>query len=76
MPGSFSGASRSGKAGLVEVASGGTLFLDKVGELPLPMQSRLLRLIQDKEIQRVGATASKAVDMRIVAASNRIWNVR
>ena len=71
MPGSFSGASRSGKAGLVEVASGGTLFLDEVGELPLPMQSRLLRLIQDKEIQRVGATASKAVDVRIVAASNK-----
>lgn len=71
VPGSFSGASRSGKAGLVEVASGGTLFLDEVGELPLPMQSRLLRLIQDKEIQRVGATAAKTVDVRIVAASNK-----
>ena len=71
MSGSFSGASRSGKAGLIEVASGGTLFLDEVGELPMPMQSRLLRLIQDKEIQRVGATAPKMVDVRIVAASNK-----
>ncbi|MBQ7617391.1 MAG: sigma 54-interacting transcriptional regulator, partial [Desulfovibrio sp.] len=70
-PGSFSGASKHGKAGLVEVASGGTLFLDEIGELPLPMQSRLLRVLQDFEVMRVGATSPKRVDVRIIAATNK-----
>ena len=70
-PGSFSGASRNGKAGLVEAASSGTLFLDEIGELPLPMQSRLLRVLQDFEVMRVGATSPKPVDVRIIAATNK-----
>lgn len=70
-PGSFSGASRHGKAGLVEAASSGTLFLDEIGELPLPMQSRLLRVLQDFEILRVGATIPKNIDVRVIAATNK-----
>lgn len=71
VPGSFSGASKHGKAGLVEAASSGTLFLDEIGELPMTMQSRLLRLLQDWEVLRVGATTPKKVDVRIVAATNK-----
>jgi len=69
--GTFSGADRQGKVGLIEAASSGTLFLDEIGELPLAMQSRLLRLLQDREIMRVGATSPTRVDVRIVAATNR-----
>ncbi|WP_297670870.1 sigma 54-interacting transcriptional regulator [uncultured Desulfovibrio sp.] len=71
VPGSFSGASKNGKAGLVEAASGGTLFLDEIGELPMTMQSRLLRVLQDWEVLRVGATAPKKVDVRVIAATNK-----
>lgn len=69
--GTFSGANKQGKVGLIEAASGGTLFLDEIGELPLHVQSRLLRFLQDKEVMRVGATTPKKVDARIVAATNR-----
>jgi PAS domain S-box-containing protein len=71
VPGSFSGASKHGKAGLVEAASSGTLFLDEIGELPMTMQSRLLRVLQDWEVLRVGATVPKKVDVRVVAATNK-----
>ncbi len=71
VPGSFSGASKHGKAGLVEAASTGTLFLDEIGELPMTMQSRLLRVLQDWEVLRVGATVPKKVDVRVVAATNK-----
>ncbi len=71
VPGSFSGASKSGKAGLVEAASSGTLFLDEIGELPMTMQSRLLRVLQDWEVMRVGATRPKKVDVRVIAATNK-----
>ena len=54
MKGSFTGARREGKEGLIELAHRGTLFLDEIGELPLPIQSRLLRVLQEYEIMRVG----------------------
>lgn len=69
--GAFTGADRSGKAGYFEVADGGTLFLDEIGELPLSMQVKLLRVLQEKEIMRVGSTLAVPVDVRIIAATNR-----
>lgn len=69
--GSFTGASKEGKIGLFEVANGGTLFLDEVGELPFDMQVRLLRVLQDHEIVRVGGLKPIKVDVRIIAATNR-----
>ncbi len=68
--GSFTGAVVD-KVGLFEVASGGTLFLDEVGELPLGMQSKLLRAIQEKAIRRVGGVETIKVDARIIAATNK-----
>jgi len=70
MRGAFTGAS-SDRAGKFEVASGGTLFLDEIGELPLSVQPKLLRAIQDKCIRRLGSTVSRPVDFRLVAATNR-----
>jgi PAS domain S-box-containing protein len=69
--GAFSGANIKGKPGLCEMADQGTLFLDEVGELPLNMQVKLLRLLQDQEIIPVGSTRVKKVDVRIIAATNR-----
>ncbi len=71
MPGAFTGASSKGKAGYFEIADGSTVFLDEVGELPLAMQTRLLRVLQDGEIMRVGASSPRKVDVRIIAATNR-----
>jgi transcriptional regulator with PAS, ATPase and Fis domain len=70
-PGAFTGADRRGKAGLFETANGGTIFLDEISELPLHLQSRLLGVIQDKEFFRVGGREVTAVDVRLIAASNR-----
>jgi DNA-binding NtrC family response regulator len=67
--GSFTDA-KNDKRGLFEEASGGTLFLDEISELPMPLQAKLLRAIQEKEIRRVGATRAIAVDVRIIAATN------
>lgn len=69
--GSFSGADVNGKPGLFEVASGGTLFLDEIGELPLEMQVRLLRVLQEKEIVRIGGLHPIKIDVRLIAATNR-----
>ena len=69
--GAFSGASLKGKPGLCEMADQGTLFLDEIGELPLSMQVKLLRLLQDQEIIPVGSTRVRKVDVRIIAATNR-----
>lgn len=69
--GSFSGASKSGKMGKFELANNGTLFLDEIGELPLFMQSKLLRVLQEREITRVGGDKTIPVDVRVVAATNR-----
>ena len=69
--GAFTGASSQGKAGYFELANGGTIFLDEVGELSPAMQTRLLRVLQDNEIVRVGSSAPRKVDVRVVAATNR-----
>jgi len=69
--GAFTGAKKEGKPGLFEMAHAGTLFLDEVAELPLALQVKLLRAIQDKEITRLGATKSTPVNVRIIAATNR-----
>ncbi len=71
LPGAFSGASSKGKLGYFEIADGGTIFLDEIGELPMPMQTRLLRVLQDNEVTRVGASTPKKVDVRVIAATNR-----
>jgi Nif-specific regulatory protein len=68
--GSFTGAS-SDKKGLVEVANNGTLFLDEIGDLPLALQAKILRLIQEKEYRRVGDTKNRTADIRIIAATNK-----
>ncbi|WP_415519058.1 MAG: sigma-54 interaction domain-containing protein [Desulfovibrio aminophilus] len=70
-PGAFTGAHAKGKIGFFEMADTGTLFLDEIGELPLAMQGRLLRALQDHEIVRVGSTQIRRVDVRVVAATNR-----
>lgn len=71
MPGAFTGASPKGKAGYFELAEGGTIFLDEIGELPLAMQTKLLRVLQDGEIVRVGASSPRKINVRIIAATNR-----
>ncbi|WP_053362426.1 sigma 54-interacting transcriptional regulator [Bacillus sp. FJAT-27251] len=70
-PGAFSGARKEGKPGKIELAMNGTLFLDEISELPYDAQGKLLRVLQEKEIERVGGTASKNIDIRIIAATNR-----
>jgi PAS domain S-box-containing protein len=69
--GAFTGAKKEGKPGLFELAHNGTLFLDEVAELPLTLQVKILRAIQDKEVSRVGATKTIPVNVRIIAATNR-----
>lgn len=70
-PGAFSGARAKGKLGFFEMADKGTLFLDEIGELPLAMQAKLLRVLQDREIVRVGSTQTRKVDVRVISATNR-----
>lgn len=69
--GAFTGASEKGKAGFIELADKGTLFLDEISELPLSLQAKLLKVIQDKTIIRVGGTKEKKVDFRLITATNR-----
>ncbi|KQL45828.1 histidine kinase [Brevibacillus choshinensis] len=69
--GAFSGADQKGKKGMIELARGGTLFLDEVGEMPLDMQVKLLRVLQEKKYYPVGGTKQIEADFRIVAATNK-----
>jgi two-component system response regulator AtoC len=68
--GAFTGAAQA-KPGLLEVASGGTFFLDEIGEMPLPLQAKLLRAIESQQVLRVGGLSPRAIDVRFVAATNR-----
>ncbi|SFB22621.1 PAS domain S-box-containing protein [Lentibacillus halodurans] len=70
-PGAFTGASQKGKPGMFEIADKGILFMDEVGELPIKLQIKLLQVLQEGEIQRVGGLHTKKVDVRIIAATNR-----
>jgi transcriptional regulator with PAS, ATPase and Fis domain len=69
--GSFTGAKRGGNPGKFEIADGGTIFLDEIGEMPLDMQTRLLRVIQEGVVSRVGSNSQFPVDVRIIAATNK-----
>lgn len=69
--GSFTGAKKGGKIGKFKAADGGTIFLDEIGDLPMNMQVKLLRVLQDKEIERIGSNFSEKIDVRIIAATNK-----
>lgn len=69
--GAFTGARQEGKVGLLELADKGTVLLDEVGELPLSLQVKLLRVLQEKQIQRLGGTKIKQLDIRIISATNK-----
>ncbi|EKJ3306515.1 propionate catabolism operon regulatory protein PrpR [Escherichia coli] len=68
--GAFTGSRRGGRAGLFEMAHGGTLFLDEIGEMPLPLQTRLLRVLEEKEVTRVGGHQPIPVDVRVISATH------
>ncbi|VBB07062.1 pas fold [Lucifera butyrica] len=69
--GAFTGARRGGKPGKFELADGGTLFLDEIGDMPLPLQAKLLRVLQEKQIERIGGTQPVPVDVRIISATHK-----
>jgi len=68
--GAFTGANKKGKPGKFELANGGTIFLDEIGSMPLEMQAKLLRVIQERELERVGGTGTINLDLRIIVATN------
>jgi transcriptional regulator with PAS, ATPase and Fis domain len=69
--GAFTGAKKNGKVGKFELANGGTIFLDEIGDMPLDMQVKILRVLQEKEIERIGGNKTIPIDSRIIAATNR-----
>ncbi|MEG1629108.1 sigma-54 interaction domain-containing protein [Pseudomonas sp.] len=69
-PGAYTGADRKGRAGKLQLAEGGTLFLDEIGDMPLPLQSKLLRVLQEKEYEPVGSNQMMHSDVRIIAATS------
>ncbi|WP_421546433.1 sigma-54 interaction domain-containing protein [Pseudomonas sp. QD4] len=69
-PGAFTGADRKGRSGKLQIAQGGTLFLDEIGDMPLPLQSKLLRVLQEKEFEPVGSNEVIQSDVRIIAATS------
>lgn len=70
-PGSFTGANKQGRQGLIEQADSGTLFLDEIGELPLAMQAKLLKVLQEKKIKRIGGKKENHINFRLVVATNQ-----
>ncbi|KAA9686327.1 propionate catabolism operon regulatory protein PrpR, partial [Escherichia coli] len=68
--GAFTGSRRGGRAGLFEIAHGGTLFLDEIGEMPLPLQTRLLRVLEEKAVTRVGGHQPIPVEVRVISATH------
>ena len=75
-PGAFTGASKEGKIGRIELARNGTLFLDEIGDLPLDLQVKLLKVLQEKSFTKVGGTRSITVDFRLISATNRDLETR
>lgn len=69
--GAFSGARKGGKPGKMELANGGTLFLDEIGDMPLSMQVKLLRVLQERELERIGGTKTIKLDVRVITATNK-----
>jgi sigma-54 dependent transcriptional regulator, acetoin dehydrogenase operon transcriptional activator AcoR len=70
--GAFTGAARGGRPGKFQLAHGGTIFLDEIGDMPLHLQPKLLRVLQEKTVERLGGHKSVAVDVRVIAATNRV----
>ena len=70
-PGAFTGAVKGGQIGKFEAADGGTIFLDEIGDMPLSLQSKILRVLQEKEIEKIGGRAPISIDVRIIAATHR-----
>jgi PAS domain S-box-containing protein len=69
--GAFTGARKGGKPGKFELANGGTIFLDEIGDMTLSMQAKLLRILQEREVERVGGTKTQKIDLRVITATNR-----
>ncbi|MGE8051395.1 propionate catabolism operon regulatory protein PrpR [Pseudomonas monteilii] len=69
--GAFTGSRKGGKPGLIELAHGGTLFLDEIGDMPISLQPRLLRVLQEREVLRLGGTEPTAIDIRVIAATHQ-----
>lgn len=69
--GSFTGAKKGGKKGKFELSNGGTIFLDEIGDMPLAMQAKLLRVLQEKEVEKIGASKAIPIDLRVIAATRR-----
>ncbi|MDZ7747560.1 MAG: sigma 54-interacting transcriptional regulator [Halofilum sp. (in: g-proteobacteria)] len=70
-PGAYTGADRAGRAGKFTLADGGTLFLDEIGDMPLPLQAKLLRVLQEQEVEPLGSNRVQHVDVRVIAATSR-----
>jgi transcriptional regulator with PAS, ATPase and Fis domain len=73
-PGAYTGADRKGRDGKFAIADGGTLFLDEIGDMPLPLQSKLLRVLQEQEFEPLGSNKVRRVDVRVIAATSRDLN--
>ena len=69
--GTFTGSDRKGKIGLFEAADGGTIFLDEISDMPLAMQAKLLRIIQERKVRRIGSSVAREIEVRLIAASNK-----